>query len=74
MVAEQFPLLTFSQGRQKQLKSGPAPNMKAVQQLPVMCEAWKKISLLMNCQEAALSMKMRSQYMRGGTLVYCKKS
>ena len=48
------------QGRWKQLKSGSAPNTEVVQQSSISHAVCQKNSL--NCQEAALSMKMCSQY------------
>ena len=44
-------------GRWKQLKSSLVPNTEAVKWLFILCAAQK-----LNSQEAALSMKMHSQY------------
>ena len=49
------------------VEAGLPPNTEAVPWLSVLCAAC--LLLLIELQEAALSMKMHSQYTRGGTLV-----
>lgn len=58
------------QGRQKQLKSGPAPNGSLCSGCSFHMQHEKSfLPSLIELSEAALSMKMHSQYTQDGKLV-----